>query len=325
MKENELRRILTKPTIDMDMDRRVEDTLLNCETDIYRKDNIDRYSHKKYPLYNKGLSSRFSKVAVIGLLLIIIGTGTVFAANYFVRSYNHKIKFITEDEYEPGTPLYGEDTIRTYFGGGNKLIALPRDDEGNLYQINDEGLIIMGEEEIRQPLYLPDPERHEKARKSGDEAFAEIGYPNLIPSYIYDNYLLNEKGHICYENNRDGVTQKWLRTEFIMDGYESDDFFSETIWIEFFPYDVSVDKVTSVYTEEVGTEEDFIFSTYTTKGGILCSIQENVARGNNITAHILFDSDGIGNGSLMIDFHGTDMDKVKEILDTFPLTEDMIN
>ena len=102
-------------------------------------------------------------------------------AGYKVKSHRQKIKFMTNEELGEGTPLYGEDTKRTFFG-------------------------------------------------SGDEAFAELGYPNLIPSYIYDNYLLSEKGHICVENNRDGVTQKWLITEFFTDGYETGDF-SASIYI----------------------------------------------------------------------------------------------
>jgi hypothetical protein len=272
MNERDLKRILTKPTIDNEMDRSIADVILNYESGSLN--NANRNLRNRSMLNNSWKSHRLAKVAVIVLALVLVGTGTVLAAGYKVKSHRQKIKFMTNEELGEGTPLYGEDTKRTFFG-------------------------------------------------SGDEAFAELGYPNLIPSYIYDNYLLSEKGHICLENNRDGVTQKWLITEFFTDGYETGDFSGEYIYISFIPSDVSVVNITSVYTEEVGLEEDFIFSEYTTKGGVICSLKQHIERGY-ITADILFDSDTIGNGSLMMNFSGIDMDKVKEILDTLPLTEETI-
>ena len=41
--------------------------------------------------------------------------------------------------------------------------------------------------------------------------------------------------------------------------------------------------------------------------------------------HISFDSETIGNSMMMIEFINMEMDKITEILDTIPLTEDNVD
>lgn len=339
MKEIDLEKILTRPTTDETMDQKITDSLLNIDMNSGDMDsNIKNNSRSNN--FNK--SFRLSRVAVIVMALIVIGTGTVLAAaRHFVKSYPFKMDIMTEEEYEekigdvPSVEdMYGEDTIRKHFGGGNKMMAsvpLLKDPDGNLLEvkeINDEGYVVLADGSTYKPVhefYTPDPDRHEKAKKSGDESFAEMGYPNLVPTYIYDNYVLGEKGFCNFERTKDGYTYKWSMTEFFTDAYDTGDFTSETIWVNFSAAQQSTKNATSTLIDDNRTEDDYAYSTYTTKGGVLISISEHI--GGNIIAHIVFDSDTIGNGFLSIEFIGFSgkMDKVKEILDTLPLTEDNID
>lgn len=337
MKEIDLEKILTRPTTDETMDQKITDSLLNIDMNSEGMNSNKENSSRN--VLNK--SYRFSKVAVIVLALIIIGTGTVLAAaRHFVKSYPFKTEIMTEEEYieKYGSALNVEevykDAIKKYFGPGNKMAAsvpLPRDPNGNLLEvkeINDEGYVVLADGSTYKPVqeyYTPDPDRHEKAKKSGDESFAEMGYPNLVPTYLYDNYVLGEKGFCNYEHTRDGYTYKWSMAEFFKDAYDTGDFSSEIIYVNFYATEQSTKNSARILFDEEWSEDDYVYSTYTTKGGVLCSLSEYV--GGNITTDIIFDSDTIGNGCIMIEFIGfsDQMDKVKEVLDTLPLTEDNID
>ena len=326
MKERDLRKVLTKPTTDETMDQKITDSLLNPDLN-------DMNSNK---MYSRNIKSyRFSKVAVIVAAFIIIGTGTVLAATrHFVKSYPSKRDVLTEEEYiqKYGSALnveeIYEEVTKKYFGPGNKKLTLPRDSDGNLLEVTDDGYVVFPDGSSYKPiyeLYTPDPDRHEKAKKSGDEAFAYMGYPNLVPTYIYDNYVLGEKGFCIYETTRDGYDKKWTMTEFFKDAYDTGDFSSEVIHVTFSPAEHSTKNSTSILVDDNTTKDDYAYSTYTTKGGILCSLSKHVD--GNIIADINFDSDTIGNGHMMIEFIGfsNKMDTVKEILDTLPLTEDIVD
>ena len=47
---------------------------------------------------NTYLEYKFSKVVVIILALVLIGGGTVLAAGFYVKSYPHKTKIMTEEK-----------------------------------------------------------------------------------------------------------------------------------------------------------------------------------------------------------------------------------
>lgn len=332
MKESKLKSILTKPTIDESMDQNIRDSLLDIESHSEKMTCKSSDIPRMHMLDNKFLGYRFSKVAIIIFAMIIIGTGTVLAANLRVKSYEHKMDFMTKEklyrEYGidvDNPPLYDEDIIKKSFGADNKLRSLPRDSKGALFEINDDGHYVFEDGSTVVPIYLPDPDRHEKAKKSGDDAFAELGYPNILPTHIYDNYLLEADGITCFELTKGGHTYKWLMTCFYKDGYESGDFTSQTIWVNFSAMKESVKDMTTTLIDDYSSEDDYIYSTYISKGGILCSIEESIHAGN-ISANIVFDSDTIGNGHLMLEFVGfrNRMNEIEEILDTLPLIEDMV-
>lgn len=332
MKESDLKRILTTPTTDEAMDKNITQSLLNIESDMDDNTNRGDYNTDSRNLFKKGY--RFSKVAIIVFALAIIGTGTGVAAGiYYTKSYPFKMEFMTEEEAkrELGSKgeeslLHGEETIRESFGGGNKKISFPWANNEDVSEISDDGVVIFNDGSTFVPPYIPDPERHEKAKISGNDAFDVLGYPDLLPSYIYDNYVLGESGFVCNDLVGEDYNCKWLFAEFFEDAYDTGAF-DETIWVNFHGMDVSTENLRGILIDDNTSEDHYEFSTYTTEGGILCSIREHYL--GSITVDIVFDSDIIGNGHLMLEFFGFRSDeqkeKIKEILETLPLSDELID
>ncbi|MDF2545085.1 MAG: hypothetical protein K0S47_4803 [Herbinix sp.] len=318
MKESELKKILTKPVMDQTMDQKIADSLL------YHDANINNVGWRRL-FTQKTLRFGISKIAVLIFLLAIVGVGSAWAAGLYVKSYFTDIKVMTEEEIEDDSDLVirfdRENATRKRFGTGNKMIGLLKDMNGNIPEIDADGYYVFEDGSKFLAPYIPDPNRHENARKSGDEAFAEIDYPNLVPTYLYDNYVLGVDGFvytmITQENK---VVLKEIMVEFFTDAYDTGDFLKENIWITFHSSETSVKDSKSIHMSYDENDDNYIYSSYTTKGGIICSILEEVDR-NSIIVHISFDSETIGNGRMMIQFKGLEMDKINEILDTIPLTE----
>ena len=88
----------------------------------------------------------------------------------------------------------------------------------------------------------------------------------------------------------------------------------------FNPSETSQKNAKWVHIRDDVNEDDYIYSSYTTQGGIICSIIEDLTSGN-IIVYISFESESMGNGSLMIEFINMEMDNITEILETIPLTE----
>ncbi|NLK86137.1 MAG: hypothetical protein GX279_01420 [Clostridiaceae bacterium] len=87
----------------------------------------------------------------------------------------------------------------------------------------------------------------------------------------------------------------------------------------FIPRELPVEGEGSVYITDDKSDKDFIHSGYTTSNGVQCSVVEEI--GGNTSAHIFFKIDTIGNGEIMFEFIGFEMDKIKEILDTVQFWE----
>lgn len=301
MKESELKKIMTTPVMDETMDQNITESLLNYTTDNTMKSR-------------RIIKSNLPKIAAAILVLVTLGTGAVLASSYYARTYLNDIQIKSVQEL--GTDLdevlsdcYDDDTVRKHFGASEGMVSQLKNKNGGTTVMNEDGFYVF---ENGSRLVAPDapgPDRHENARKGGDGAFGELGYPNLVPSYIYDNYILEDNGFICYESEIDNTVQKWLTARFS----DSDDYLSKVIYVTFIPRESPVEGEGSVYFIEDKTDEDFIHSGYTTKNGIQCSVVEEI--GGNINAHIFFEIDTIGNGEIMFEFDGFEMDKVKEILD----------
>lgn len=326
MKESELKKILTKPVMDQSMDQKIADSLL------YHNANADKKNYKvgwmrvRYLFSQKVLNNSISKIALAVFVLTIIGVGTAWAAGFYVKSYPTEIKIMSEEELDEDIiiPYDKKDMIKKRFGTGNKKIGLLRDNNGNILEIDEDGYYTIEDGSKFLAPFIIDPDRHEKDRKSGDEAFAETGYPNIVPTDLYEDYVLSEGGFVYFEDTlENNITHKWIMAEFFPDYYISGDL-SKSIWITFIPSETSVKDPISIHIQDNVNDDNFIYSSYTTKGGILCSLLEEVYT-KNVVVHISFDSETIGNSMMMIEFINMEMDKITEILDTIPLSEDNVD
>jgi len=322
MKESELKKILTKPVMDQSMDQRITDSLLYHEANADKKNYKVGWMRTGYLFSQKALHHSISKIAIAVFVLAIVGVGTTWAARSDVKSYSTDIKTMTEEEIDEEEILYPdpEKTIKKRFGTGNKMIGLVMDHNGSIREIDDDGYYTFEDGSKFLAPFIPDPNRHDNDRKSGNEAFAEIGYSNLIPTYLYENYLLGEGGFVYKEETlSNNVTYQSIDASFFQDYIYND--FLEAIYIRFTSSETSVKDPASIFIVDNDSDYNYIYSSYTTKGGILCSALE-VEEMNSVMYHINFDSETMGNGSMSIEFINMEMDKIKEILDTIPLTED---
>jgi len=327
MKESELKKILTKPVMDQTMDQKIVDALLYHEVNIDKKSYKVGWMRTGYLFSQKALNYSISKIAIVIIVLAIVGAGTAWAAGFnVIKSYSTQIKIMTEEEIDEDQIIYPdrENAIKKVFGTGNKMIGMLSDNDGNILEIDEDGYYTFEDGSKLLAPYIPDPNRHENDRKSGNEAFAEIGYPNLIPTYLYENYLLGEKGFAYKEETlSNNVTHKYIDANFFQDYIYQD--FTESIYIHFTPSESTVKDPKSIFLiQDNEPDYNYIYSSYTTKGGILCSALE-ISEMNSVMFHISFDSETIGNGIMTIEFINMKMDKIKEILDTIPLTEDNVD
>jgi len=322
MKESELKKILTKPVMDQSMDQRITDSLLYHEANAGKKNYKVGWMRTGYLFSQKVLNYSISKIAIAVFVLAIVGVGTAWAARSDVKSYSTDIKIMTEEEIDEEELLYpdSEKTIKKRYGTGNKMIGLLMDHNGNIREIDEDGYYTFEDGSKFLAPFIPDPNRHDNDRKSGNEAFAEIGYSNLIPTYLYENYLLGEGGFVYKEETlSNNVNHQYIDASFFQDYLYKD--FTESIYIHFTSSETSVKDPASIFIVDNDDENNYIYSSYTTKGGILCSALED-EENNSVMFHINFDSETMGNGMMSIEFINMKMDKMKEILDTIPLTED---
>jgi hypothetical protein len=337
MKEEELKKILMQPKMDELMDNRISDNLLSYNPDNNLKLNTGKLTNK---LKYKKSFQFISKAAAVILVLVAVGGATAWAAGLLVKTKPVNIKTVTKEEIDK---MYEEDgldrdeyienykknRIKKVFGKGNQILLPVFDSEGNLAERDEDGILHFKDgSTVKSMAGALDPERHEKDIKSSNEAFTELGLPNIIPDYIYENYLVGMEGFIYTEYTQEGHTAKDIMVCFypdytspvFADDLNKDDsmnIFNKVIW-----FTISSTGESELSTDILSEREDedtSTISTYTNKNGITCTIQEE----ERILAYIHFSSETLGNGSIMIEFHDTPMEKVKEILDMLPLAEDI--
>ena len=331
MKESDIRKVLKQPKMDEVMDRRIEDSLLSYDPNVSFKLNNGKLIKLNKRIYTKTFNLA-AKAAAVVLILTAVGSATAWAARLLVKTYPTEIKTITEEEYKNRIEEQGidyeeyqknilENAVKKKFGEGNVRVSPMRDSKGNILEPDENGFIHFEDGSLFKPSVARDPKGHEKDRKNGEEAFAELGLPNLIPDYIYDNYLVAEGGFTYLENNYDGKMFKWLTVSFFPD-YMSDEFadendlFRKTIYFTFSPYDELPQNPGVVLIGGVGTGD---ITSYTTINGVECTILKN----ENILVFINYSSEIIGDGQIMVEFIGHGWDEAKKILDMLTLGDDV--
>lgn len=323
MKESELRKVLRKPAMDEAMDQNIFNTLLFYHAKKSKSPLISQWKKVCYALSEIVMSMRFSKIALPLMALFILGTGSVWAAGLYEKSLLTEIDIMTEDMADGigGEVLKPIKEVRKSYGEGNKIMHQFRDTNGSILDIDDideDGYYNLADGNKLIAPYVPNPNHHDLDRSSGDEAFAEIGLPNLLPTILYEDYLLSEGGFTylekTYENN--SVT-KTIIGDFFPDYTKTDDF-KESIYFSFTSSDSPQNR--AILLDD--NPENYIPSSYTNQGGIICTLLKSGSK-SNISAYITLESDTLGHASIVIDFNNiTDMAIIEKTLDSLPLTVD---
>lgn len=329
MKEKEFEKLLAQSKIDGAMDNRIEDNLLLYNPSVSSSLIKGKVIKLNKMLYSRAFRFAYKAAAVVAVLAAV-GGATAWAAKKLVKTYPTEIRTVTEDEladeyeeqgidYDEYQKSVTERSIRKNFGSGNSMVSPITDTEGNILEADENGYITFSDGSIFKPAAARDPKGHEKDRISAEEAFAELGIPNLIPDYVYDNYFVKEGGFRYVETAYDGWISKILTVSFFPDykspEYAEGDLVRKTINFTFSPFK-ELPETPGVTM--IGNKNPGEISSYTTINGIECTILKNI----NIMAFIYYSSDTIGDGHMAVEFIGHTMDEATRILDMLSLTED---
>lgn len=293
MKEKDFRKFINTIDTDASIDQRITDQLMNYEVDtlIINRNRLPVVNLKN--LRGRRLISSMTKAAAVILLFAIVGTTTALAATYLVKSYKVKYEVVPESDLGP----VPEREIIS-FGTGHK------NESGTFYDAEGNLTFSYGPE---------DP--NDEDIKFGDEAFTALGLPNLTPTYLYDNYLVQEPGYRYIKPKSDDGSE--FKDELFVSFFTVGS--SKHVYLDFFPQETSTQDITLSIPTNMA-EDLTNTSTYTTKGGLICNLRES-EKYNIIDAIIMFDSDTLGNGFYAICFTDIQMDEAKEILDSIPITD----
>ena len=281
MKEREFLDFIETMQPDAEADRRIIDQLMNYDGSAGSFSASDR----KKLIYR--LKDRFNsmktlpKVASVLLLLSVIGTASAFAAGFLVKTYPAQFGVLEED-YES---LPKESISRTSIKGSEPIK-------------NENGVVI----------------GYETIPNAAEEAFELIGLPNLVPTYLLENYYVDEDGYVIRKDRYGDYEATTLKAFFTSDPQFTKQVF---LWVDPL-FEGSSAKNVRILTEEPG---DRTLSTYVTKSGLICTIVKQEDPYLMLNAVILFDSDTIGNVMYRLEFsREMDMDEVEAILESIPLS-----
>ena len=329
MKENDFKDIISKLNIDNSMNQRITEHLLNNEK-CTSSNNQRKWRANLFVFNNKKSFFRAaSKVAIAIAVLAVVGTATAWAASYFMKSYPVEIQVKTEEELgitrnEDGDLNLGFD-YRTApiqrFGKGHKLRGEGLLDASRKAKYENSRYIEELGITLPSPYGPEDPNPHESDIKSGDEVFAVLGLPNLVPTYLFENYLLEDGGYRYKEPRLDANTSyKQISAGFYSSTYYTDNTPTpKYVYFDFIPSETSTKDALITYADNASTVSQYIITTYVTKGGLICNLVQK-PDDDGITANINYDSETLGNASYMLSFSNIEMDEVEAILDSLPIT-----
>jgi len=308
MKENEFRAIMSKIDTDSSTDRKITEQLLNYQG-ISKLDYTIMKRNRQSILFfikrGKQYFANVSKVAVAIVLLTIVGTATAWAAaSYFAKSYTVDIQVKTVEDIKPLLKDFEYSTSKT-FGAYKNERTIYTDPSGNVFDSDIDGILRDGYGNALAVKDVYDPV------KSGNEVFAVLGLPNLVPTYLLDNYTLDPSGYSYTE--QEATEFKCVRALF-WHGMKAVD-------IAYEPIKDSENSNTSTYIIGVGELDtsNYIKSTYITKSGLICNILD-LQDELTISAEIHFESNTLGEGSYILSFTKIEMDEIEAILDSIPIS-----
>lgn len=296
MKENKLNNVIFRIDTDASMDQKIKQKLLTYEVNTCIIHPLKYPTSRLIKMFHTLNFRAISKVAAAVLIFTIVGTATAWAASYIFKSYPAELEVVPEVEHHMAT----EKEVTTY-GEGHK---------------NERRTITDSNGDVIESYGPEDPNNDDI--KYGDEAFAALGLPNLIPVYLYDNYLLEEGGyHYIEQKNNENTIYKSIKAGFFTENT------SKYVFIDFNPSASSTEESTILYADDASTKESFHTTTYITEGGLICNIIDNIQDGyDTISASIFFDSETLGNACYLLSFSNIKMDEIETILESIPITDD---
>jgi hypothetical protein len=167
---------------------------------------------------------------------------------------------------------------------------------------------------------ISNSERTRQHFKKVEDAFAILELPNLFPTYVMNNYYLNNDRCTYMETKYDdGSVSKEIYASFY-----SNDAQAKRVDITFLP------TLTSQKDSGVTmlTDANVTTSAYVTKSGLHCSIAEIDGEEDfedGIIAFLNFDSETLGYGCYSIYFDDIEIKEIKKILDSIPIVEKETN
>jgi hypothetical protein len=322
MRENKFRTILSKVTTDSAADQRITEYLLNYPELSQAGDKSNKHSKLLFSLTSKHrlpLFYHISKTAAAIVLLTILGTATAWAAGYFVKSYpiDMQIKQVEDLTDYMGNGPKPEKTTTLRFGDYEIRSTVYWDADGNIIEPDANGNIIdkdgsvlaYGDKTGRVIASYKDYD----PTKGAKEVFELIGLPDIIPTYLYENYKLDPGGYIYKEEEFTDRTVKQIAALFEYRGYQ------KSVCIYYRPVGDTVDTKESLYIIE-GDISDYEKTTYTTKTGLLCNILYTKGPNKLSSAEIHFTDAALGDGIYSFSFDRIEMDEIKAILDSIPMS-----
>lgn len=306
MKETRLNKIINNVNTDLPMDQRITDQLVDYGINKEAKHNIFKTAASNllyYKIKHKYAYQIFLKSAA-AIVLLLLGTSTVYAAGFILKSHPVEMRVQTAAEYEAECAVdrstrlkMNPDKVTTQKFG--EAITIPEVEE----IMDADGNVI----EYRQvdKISAIDPV------KSGDDVFRQLGHPNLIPTYLLDDYVLGVEGYLYKETDYSGRIVKTIEAVFYSD--ESSN--NKNVHVMYLPIeDIEyIDSTIHIVDSDLSYEE----SKYETESGLTFNIL--AYQNDYISAEAYFELDTLGGGAINLSFNNITMDEVKMVLDSIPV------
>lgn len=268
MKEKEFLDYISNIKADSATDQRILTQVLNYEESKQKKVRFS-FMHA------------MTRAAAVLLIVSALGTATVLAAGFFVKSYSARLA--SEKDFDMDESITGIPVNKTTIMGSQR--------------ITDENGYTVGLERIQG---------------ADSEAFALLNLPNLVPSYLQDHYYTDSDGYVYLEETLGDSVTKRMKAFYISDTLYTKEVY---LWFDLLPTNQSA-KDTPILMDESNE-----ITTYVTKNGLICTICKNQEVNSFLNVLILYDSETLGNALYRLEFSpNIEMDEVITILESIPFT-----
>ncbi|MBH1940272.1 hypothetical protein I5677_05095 [Mobilitalea sibirica] len=337
MRENEFNKTISQIDTDAFMDKRITEHLLAYEEGSVKNNKI-KWRAESLIRRKKAFLSSVARVAAAFIFFFVMGIALVWSSGYFKRtspgnanSVNPKLAESSDDDLETIMemiePATEENTAQAIEPMKEEIEAdfLPKDmNAKKITTKNYRG----GRKIINGPFvvgYRIGQEPDEDVIKTildncdiypGDDAFAEIGLPDITPTHLMNHYLLDKDGYVYKKEEYDNRTHEYIRAFFTYDST-----LNKKVYLFYYPVDASIEDIRFISNDDY----DIVTSDYTTKNGLTFTLIDYQKERHFNDAKIMFDSETLGNGIYTLQFSpGMTQEEIEEILESVPIDADAI-